>query len=48
MPFGRTSVIFSSSFTLIGVVKSCAFISCFAYFATASVTFGWQWPSVVT
>jgi len=34
--------------TLIGVVKSWAFISVFAAFATASDTFGWQCPSVVT
>jgi len=33
---------------LIGVVKSCAFISCAAAFAIASLIFGWQWPSVVT
>ena len=39
---------FSSSFTLMGVVKSWQFISVPAACSTASVTFGWQWPSVVT
>ena len=33
---------------LIGVVKSWAVHQLPAYFATASLTFGWQWPSVVT
>ena len=45
---GRISVSFSSSFALIGVVKSWQFISVPAAFWTASVIFGWQCPSVVT
>ena len=42
------SASFSSSRILIGVVKSWQFISSPAAFCTASVTFGWQWPSPVT
>ena len=42
------SASFSSSCILIGVVKSWAFISSPAARCTASVTFGWQWPSPVT
>jgi hypothetical protein len=45
---GRIDASFSTSFVFTGVVKSCAFISWPAAFATASVIFGWQCPSVVT
>ena len=43
-----TAASFSTSIILMGVLKSWAFINRRAYFATASLTFGWQWPKVVT
>ena len=45
---GRTSIIFSSSRTLTGGGEVVGVHQRLRAFATASETFGWQWPSVVT